>query len=293
MNYEGQIYIPGRAESQSLILQVTLGCSHNKCTFCSFFKDKPFRVKSYEQIEQDILEARKLYPYVPSVFLADGDVVCLSMDRLRPILLKIREVFPEADHVNMYGNFRDVYRKSVEELKELKELGVKMIYTSLESGSDKVLSDIKKGVTSEQIIEASRKLDEAGILYSSNIILGLGGVADSDEHVEESIHLINEMNSYGTGCMILNPQSGTPLYEDIQSGKFELPTYRQILEEERRVLTGIKPEKQIYVYSGGFLPGLQVFVGNLPEDHDIMMQVLKNRENINSHILDQKLRMNG
>jgi radical SAM superfamily enzyme YgiQ (UPF0313 family) len=293
MRYEGNIFTPGSAESQSYILQVTMGCAHNKCTFCSFFKDKPFRVRPYNEIEEDIMAARSYFKHVPSVFLADGNVTCLSMDKLRPILKKIKEVFPESKHTNMYGSYKDIYRKTVEELREMKELGVSFIYTGLESGSNIVLSDIKKGYTAEEAIIAGKKIAEAGIGFSSGAILGLGGVKNSEDHVKESIRVMNEINATGVGIMVLNPQAGTPLYDDIKSGEFELPTYRQIFKEEAEILKGLDIKHPTFVYSGGFLPNNKVMAFNLPEDREYMLEMLEKRNEEFAELLDEKIRVNG
>lgn len=293
MRYEGEIFLPGPIESNSYVLQVTMGCAHNKCTFCSFFKDKPFKVRPYKEIEEDIMMARSYFKHVPSVFLVDGDATCLSMDRLRPILKKIKEVFPESAHTNMYGSFRDIYRKTVDELREMKELGVEFIYTGLESGSDIVLSEIKKGYTAEEAILAGQKLNEAGIGFNTGAILGLGGVKYSQEHVKESIRVMNEINAPAIGLMVLNPQMGTPLFDDIQSGVFELPTYRQILWEEAEILKGLQTKRPTFVYSGGFLPNVQVIIGNLPDDRERILKQLESRTREASDWLDKKIMLNG
>lgn len=293
MRYEGNLFIPGPSESDSYILQVTMGCTHNKCTFCSFFKDKPFKVRPYEEIEEDIMMARQYYKHVRSVFLADGDATCLSMNRLRPILKKIKEVFPESAHTNMYGSYRDVYRKTVDELKEMKELGVETIYSGLESGSDIVLSNIKKGYTAEEAIIGGKKLDEAGISFNSGAILGLGGVKYSEEHVRETIRVMNEINAPSIGLMVLNPQEGTPLFEDIKSGEFELPTYRQIFWEEAEIIKGLDIKRPTRVYSGAFLPGNKVIFGMLPNDKERILQQLENRNIEYSQLLDRTIMLDG
>lgn len=293
MRYKGNMFLPGPTESGSYVLQVTMGCAHNKCTFCSFFKDKPFEVRPYEEIEEDIMMARSYYKHVPSVFLADGNATCLSMDRLRPILKKIKEVFPESAHTNMYGTFKDVYRKTVDELREMKEFGVEFIYTGLESGSDIVLSEIKKGYTAKEAIIAGQKLNEAGIGFGSGAILGLGGIKHSHDHVKESIRVMNELNAPAIGLLVLNPQTGTPLFDDIQSEAFELPTYRQIFWEEAEILKGLQVKRPTFVYSGGFLPNIQVITGNLPDDREHIIKQLKNRTKEASQWLDRKIMLNG
>lgn len=293
MRYEGNIYRPGSSESNSYLLQVTMGCSHNQCTFCSFFKDKPFKVRPYKEVEEDIIEARKYYPHVPGIFLIDGNVTCLSMDRLKPILKKLKEVFPESTHTNMYGSFRDINRKSVDELREMKELGVQHIYIGLESGSDKVLSGIKKGYTAEQAIMAGKRMNEAGIGFGTSLILGIGGVENSEDHIQGTIKVLNEINSAGIALMTVNPQSGTELFSRIMDGTFELPTYRQIFKEEKEILEGFIPKRSCSVYTGGFLPGNQVIVGRFPKDKQSILRQVEQRETALKYLCDKKIQING
>lgn len=293
MRYEGDIYRPGPKENNSYLLQVTLGCSHNKCTFCSFYKEKPFRVRPYEELEEDIMMARSYYRYVPSVFLCDGNVTCLSMDRLRPILQKIKEVFPESAHTNMFGRYSDIYRKTADELKEMKELGVEMIVMGLESGSDIVLSKINKNCTAEEEIIAGQKMHEAGIDLGTGVILGLGGVEHAEDHVKGTIRVLNEINPPNIGITVLNPQTGTPLYNDIQSGAFELPTYRQIFWEEAEILKGLELKRPTHILTGVFLPNDDVISGIFPNDKERLVKLSENRMKKYPQWLDKKLMMNG
>ena len=293
MRYVEPIFRPGPTEGNSYLLQVTIGCAHNKCTFCSFFKDKPFRTRPLEEIKEDLRMAREYFPYDPPVFLIDGDATCYTMDKLRPILEEIRKTFPNSPHTNMYARFGDIYKRySVDDLKEMKELNVKHLYMGMESGSDKVLADIKKGVTQAEMLEAARRMNEAGMSYNGSVILGLGGIRDSEEHIRESIKVINEMRPASLGTTILNIQPGTPLYEDYKNGKFELPTYRDILREERELLEGLDKDLHIYIWTGGFLPGAGVVNGNFPEDRDRILKAISERR-ITNRLLDQKLMVGG
>ena len=216
---------PSPTEWNSYLLQITLGCSHNKCTFCSFFKNKPFRTRPFEEIKEDLQMARAYYKYDPPVFLIDGNATCYSMDKLCPILQEIRKIFLNSPHTNMYARFEDIYKRySVDDLKEMKELNVKLLNIGMESGSDKILMDIKKGNMQAEEIEAASRLNEAGLDFTAAVILGLGDIRDSEEHIRETTKVLNIIQPCAVGVMALNPQSGTPLYEDIQSGKFELPT---------------------------------------------------------------------
>ncbi|MBQ9663529.1 MAG: radical SAM protein [Oscillospiraceae bacterium] len=293
MRYVEPIFRPGPTEGNSYLLQVTIGCAHNKCTFCSFFKNKPFRTRPLEEIKEDLVMARQVYRYDPPVFLIDGDATCYTMDKLRPILQEVRKTFPNSPHTNMYARFGDIYKRySVEDLKEMKELNVKFLYMGMESGSDKVLSDIHKGVTQAEMLEAAARMNKAGMPFNGSVILGLGGITDSEEHIRESIKVINQMHPVSIGTTVLNLQPGTPLYEDYLAGRFELPTYRDILREERTLLEGIDADMPIEVWTGGFLPGDRFVVGQFPEDRNKVMKAISNRR-ITNMLLDQKLMIGG
>lgn len=248
MRYVEPIFRPGPTEYNSYLLQISLGCAHNKCTFCSFYKNKPFRTRPLEEIKEDLRMARQYYDYDPPVFLIDGNATCYTMEKLRPILQEIRKTFPNSPHTNMYARYGDIYHHfSVDDLKEMEELNVKNLGLGMESGSDKVLADIKKGVTQEQMLVAADRVKQAGIEFNGGVILGLGGVKDSEEHIRESIKVINQMKPPLLGVLVLNPQPGTPLYDDVMSGKFELPTYRDVLREERELLEGIDSDYPLRV----------------------------------------------
>ena len=293
MRYVEPIFRPGPTEYDSYLLQVSIGCAHNKCTFCSFFKNKPFRTRPLEEIKQDLRMARQYYPYDPPVFLIDGDATCYTMEKLRPILQEIRKTFPNSPHTNMYARFGDIYKRySVDDLKEMKELNVKFLYMGMESGSDKVLADIKKGVTRSEMLEAGARIREAGIPFNGSVILGLGGVKDSGEHIRESIKVMNQMKPDSIGTTVLNLQPGTPLFEDYRAGRFELPTYRDILREERELLENIGRDYPLEVWTGGFLPGERFIVGQFPQDRDRVMKEISNRH-ITNRMLDQRLIVGG
>ena len=293
MRYEGKIFRPGPTEYNSYLLQVTLGCSHNKCKFCNFYRDKPFRMRPYEELEEDIMMARKQYKHVPGVFLIDGNVTCLSMDRLRPILTKIREVFPESAHTNMFGTLRDINKKSVDELQEMKELGVKMIVAGLESGSDSVLSEMDKGYTADEAIAAGQKMNQAWVGLGTGIILGLGGVKHSEEHIKGSIRVLNEFSCTHVGITVYTPQTDSPLFADIQSGAFELPTYGQIFREEAEIVKGLNFQDPCIFSTGYYYPNNHIVAGQLPHEKDKVLREVESRASTYPQWLDKKIQIGG
>ncbi|GAU78509.1 radical SAM protein [Fusibacter sp. 3D3] len=230
MRYEGTVYRPP-SESDSLILQVTIGCAYNKCTFCSMYKDKQFRMRSENEIFEDIEVARKMYPYVDKFFLADGNALVMPTEKLSRIIEKIKTHFPECKRIGIYGSSSDILLKSSEDLKYLKHLGVGIIYMGIESGSDQVLSLVKKGATANQIIEAGQKIMSQGILLSTMIISGLGGEPLWEEHALESARVINAIDPDYIGLLTLLVDPHAPLADEIDQGKFEVLKPINVLRE--------------------------------------------------------------
>ncbi|MBN2898986.1 MAG: radical SAM protein, partial [Clostridia bacterium] len=193
MRYEGRVFRPP-SEARSLIIQATIGCAHNACVFCSMYKEKQFRARPTEDILEDIAEARSFYPFVKRIFLADGNALALSMDRLKPILESIKETYPECERIGVYGAPMDILNKSVEQLKELKRLGLGIIYLGLESGCDDVLTLMKKGVSAAAMIESAERVKAAGIDLSVTVISGLGGTVYTEAHALETGKVLSAMN---------------------------------------------------------------------------------------------------
>ncbi|WP_375748497.1 radical SAM protein [Vibrio sp. HN007] len=239
MHYEGKIYRPW-PEAQSVLIQTTLGCSNNQCTFCSMFDDKRFKVRDLEDIFLDIEEARRIYPFVESIFLIDGNVMAMRSEKLIKILDKISATFPEIKNIALYSGFNDFRRKSVPELKEMVDAGLTMAYTGLESGDPVVLERIKKGMTREHAIEGMALAKEAGIKVLASFIFGLGGKERSKEHIEGTTSLLNIIQPHEIAPMALAIQPGTELEKEVQRGEFVLPSPLQILEEEKYLLENMK-----------------------------------------------------
>lgn len=232
MKYEGSIYRPP-SEARSLIVQVAVGCAHNKCTFCSMYKDKSFRIKSWEEIKEDLDEARETYRYIKRIFLADGDALVLPAKKLIQILDYIKEIFPECERVGIYAAPKDILLKSEEDLKALKESGLGIVYIGIESGDDQILKDIEKGVSSSEIISSGQKLKAAQIPISITLISGIGGKEKTKEHAMESARVVNRINPEYVSFLTLMLEEGTPLYEDWQNDKFSLLSPKEALEEIR------------------------------------------------------------
>lgn len=236
MHYEGKIYRPW-TEANSLLIQTTLGCSNNKCTFCSMFDDKRFSIRSIDDVFQDIDEARRLYPHVESIFLIDGNVLAVKTRHILQVLNKITETFPECSKISLYAGLNDLRRKSLDDLIALKKAGLAMVYSGLESGDPLVLEQIKKGMTREQALEGMEKAKSAGIRVLLSFIFGLGGRERSDQHITATTELLNQLKPEEIAPMALAIQPGTELATQVTKGDFRLPTPLQLLEEEQYLLS--------------------------------------------------------
>jgi len=228
LKYDGMIFRPP-SEADSLILQVTVGCSYNRCTFCGAYQGKRFRIKHFEEIKEDIDEA-SLYK-IRRVFLADGDALAIPQEKLLQILSYLKEKLKGLERVGIYANAKDILRKDVKELKALKELGLGIIYLGLESGDPEVLNRIKKNATVEQLIGAGKRVKESGILLSVTVILGLGGVEGSQRHAVETGKVLSEMDPDYVGALSLMIVPGTPIEKEIEAGRLVLPTPFGLIQE--------------------------------------------------------------
>ncbi|MBN2284557.1 MAG: B12-binding domain-containing radical SAM protein [Deltaproteobacteria bacterium] len=234
MKYEGIIIRPP-SEAGSLLLQVTVGCSHNKCTFCPTYKGEKFRIKSFDEIEEDILEASR-YGAIRRVFLCDGDALIIPQKKLLPILESINRHIRGLERIGTYANTKAVLRKTTEELAELREQGLAIAYLGLETGNDELLEKIQKGVTAGQMIEAARRIKEAGITLSVTVLLGIGGTEKSEEHARDSAKVLTEMDPDFVGALTVMVVPGTPLHDEQVAGTFELPDQFGFLEELRTMI---------------------------------------------------------
>lgn len=268
MKYEGPLYRPP-SEAYSLIVQATIGCSHNKCTFCSMYKGEKFRIRSTEDIIKDLKIGRAHYKNLKRVFLADGDALIIKTEELVKILETIKSIFPECERVGIYGSPRSVLLKSKEELLKLKGLGLGIIYFGLESGSDKILKDIKKGVNSSEMIEAGQKVMDSGIELSVTLISGIGGKAGSRSHAIESAKVLNKINPDYIGLLTLLLEEGTELNEDVKGGKFKLLTPDEVLLETKLLIQELDVDNCIFRsnHSSNYL----ALKGTLNEDKELLL----------------------
>lgn len=289
MRYEGSIYRPP-SEAYSLLIQVTIGCSHNTCTFCTMFKDKKFRVRPIEEVLEDLEMARRAYPVVEKIFLCDGDALCLSNEKLMRILTRIAELFPECKRVSVYGTARDINRKSDEELKELLDAGMEMIYMGAESGSQAVLDKIHKDVTVREQIDAVKKAERVGIKMSVTFISGLAGLEGWEDHAIATGKMITEMNASYASLLTLMLDPAAPIMKDIESGEMTLLTPEQVVGETYLLLENVMPKKSC-VFRSNHASNYISLRGNLPEDRQRMLAQLKIAMENTGLLKDERFRM--
>lgn len=255
-----------------MLLQVTVGCSHNGCVYCNMYRDKKFRPKPFDTIKADIAEARAIGPRFRRVFLMDGDALILSTKRLMPILDEIRTQLPWVERVGTYGDTRSVGRKSVEELTALREAGLGIVYHGMESGDPEVLERIDKGGTREEAIETARKLREAGLIHSVMVLLGVGGEDLSQQHASGTASALTAMDPAYVGALTTTVVPGTPLHERQQSGQFRLPGKFEMIEELRTIVA--KSNFTNTRFSANHASNYVPIRSTLPRDKDAVIEVL-------------------
>ena len=274
MRYDSDLIYRPPGEWRSYLLQCTIGCSHNKCTFCAMYKEKRFRVRPLEEILEDIDMARDYYgPGVERVFLMDGDAIVMRTEQLLKILEKLYQNFPNLQKVTTYAGPKSTLSKSMTELKELRAAGLTRAYLGVESGSDAVLAAINKGCTAAEMLQAGQNLVEAGIDLWAILILGLTGQdGDWEEHVLSSAKIINEMKPRHLSAMTFAPAKGTQLGEDVLAGRFKVCTPEQILEECRLLVEHLNVDPLHFTsnHASNYLP----LKGGLPEDREKFLGLL-------------------
>ena len=255
MHYEGNCIRPP-SEAYSILLQVTVGCSHNKCTFCGTYKDVRFRIKDDSIILSDILFASKYMKGQNRVFLMDGDSLIIPQKRLIWILDRIKEHLPWVKRVGAYANTKSLEMKSSKDLKELRQNGLKILYLGVESGDEETLKRIRKGTTGQNLIDMGRKAKEAGMKLSVTVLLGIAGREGSLEHARATGALLSAMDPNYVGALTVMLIPGTVLYEEYHHGKFQLPGERELLQELREMIAHTNLTRGLFFsnHASNYLP---------------------------------------
>jgi len=272
MRYEGDIYRPP-SEANSYILQATIGCSWNHCTYCDMYRAKTFRVRAIEETLEDVARAGQAYgPDVDKVFVADGDALILDLEHWTTILDALHRAFPRLRRVSAYATAMNLLEKAPAELARLRELGLSLLYIGPESGDDVTLKRIAKGATAADHVEAARKAHAAGMRLSAIFLLGAGGVERSAEHARASAKLASDMDPRFVSLLTLTVIPGTPIGKQLERGDFALPDVPSLLGELRTFIAEAAPTDAIFRtnHASNWL----ALSGRLPRDRDRLVSVL-------------------
>ncbi len=269
--YAPQVFRPP-SEADSLIFQVTLGCSWNRCTFCAMYRNKNFRVRPLEEVKKEIRWAKENVPEVRKVFLGDGDALIARADFLGEICDFLQECFPDLRRISCYASPQALLLRSVEEMAELRKRGLSLYYLGVESGDDAVLADLEKGVDSKQMIAAGQRAHEAGVKLSTMILLNAGGRALSQQHARGSAEVINAIQPKFVSTLVMTPTEGAPLAQTAAEGKFEVLSPVELAAELREFLSHLNLSASIF--RSNHASNWLALAGNLPRDREAMVQAL-------------------
>ncbi len=271
MHYEGMMIRPP-SEANSILLQVTLGCSHNKCTFCGTFRDKRFDIKKDDIIFEDIEFARQHCKRQNRLFICDGDAMIVPQKRLVKILKQIKNRLPWVERVGLYANTKGIGMKSDEQLKELKGLGVKLVYMGLESGDDQILKEIRKGADSVRMIKMGKRIKESGMQLSVTVLVGLGGKERSKSHALETGRVLSAIDPDFVGALSLMLVPGTELNDQFQKGEFELINPEEMLEELGLMISSTNLSNGLFHanHASNYLP----IRAKLPEEKEKTLELI-------------------
>ncbi|MBP2639913.1 MAG: Radical domain protein [Firmicutes bacterium] len=269
-NAEGMVFRPPN-EANSLILRVTIGCSHNTCTFCSMYKDVRFRIRPLPEIIALIDAYARRFPHVRRVFLADGDALIAPTDHLLTIMSYLHQVFPRLARITCYGGPISILRKSPEELAKLHSAGLYTVYLGIESGDDEVLQAVNKGVTAAEMTEAGQKILAAEIKLSAMIIIGLGGQTHSRQHAIHTAQVINAINPTFLSALTLMLQPGSALRQAADKGKFQ-PLSAYALMQEIRLLTENISVAKPCLFRSNHISNILPLAGTFPNDKEALLE---------------------
>lgn len=283
LNYQGTVIRPP-SEAESLILQVTLGCSDNSCIFCPAYKDKHFKIKSIKEIEQDIKIAYKYYPDIRKIFLADGDALIIPQKDLLIILDKILEVFPSVTRISMYASVKSIELKTVEELKQLQSKKISLVYMGFETGDKDVYQLIQKYGSPQKNVESVLKLKQAGIKSNVTVILGLGGQKFSFMHAKNTANILNQAQPEQIAALTLMVVENTPLYDMCKLNHFQLLKDFDVLKELKILLENLQDFKCLFFsnHSSNYIP----ISARFPKDrHNLISMLNKIISDCNKQVL--------
>jgi len=273
MRYEGPIYRPP-SEADSLLIQATVGCPHNKCTFCTIYKNGPrFRIRPVQDITADMDSASRIYgSTVKTLFLPAGNTIAMKTDDLAGVCLHARNVFPDLERITVYGSSQYIHKKGPRGLKQLADAGLNRIHVGLESGNDDVLGRVKKGVDARRQIEAGQWVVAAGLELSLYVVLGLGGVALTGPHADATADALNQINPDFIRLRTFVPKINTPILDDVESGRFKMLGPHGVMAETGRLVRQLNVTS--YLASDHYTNYIDVH-GRLPDSQNQIMRQIK------------------
>ncbi len=273
LRYEGPIYRPP-SEADSLLVQATVGCPHNLCTFCMVYKQGvKFKVRPLADIKVDLEEARRIYgEAVRTIFLPAGNTIAMPTPALTEVCRFSHRLFPRLQRLTVYGSAQYIYRKGLGQFQTLAEAGLRRIHVGLESGDDVILARIKKGADAAMQTAAGRLVREAGLELNTYVILGIGGRERTEAHARETARVINAVQPQVVRLRTLVPKINTPLLADVQAGRFQMLSPHEVIEETMALLEQI--EAPTRVTSDHYTNYVDI-AGFLPRDRDALLQVLQ------------------
>ncbi len=271
MKYTGPVYRPPY-EANSLLLQVTVGCAHNKCTYCTMYKDVKFAIESIEQIEKDLQEAKQLYGDVKRVFLVNGDAFVLSAGRLKPIAELIIKYFQNVEVITMYASINNIKGKSDEELRELRDLRINDLWVGLETGNEEALNYMNKGFTLKDSYEQLERLNKAGMRHIGIFIFGGAGRGKGIQNAIDTAKLINAAKPMAIATTTMGAFGDSQLARDVENGKFVPATELEVLEEQKKLFELIDVKNIAYL--GLHAINTVSFDALLPRDRDKAIKII-------------------
>ena len=272
--YDYPLYRPP-SEADSTIFQVTLGCSFNKCSFCNMYRTKEYVERPWDEIKSEIQMAAKFYPDTRRVFLADGDALNLSKDRMMEILKYLRENFPRLERISCYAMPKNILQKKDGDLKEIRAAGLDMLYVGIESGNDVVLKKVTKGATYKTIVQACQKAKHYGYILSCMVILGLGGKTYTKEHSSDTARILSETAPDYVGALTLHLEKG--IYHEFMD-KFGEPFVPlddlDVLDELEILIANLNPSRPV-IFRANHASNVYSIGGTMPEDREKLLDLIK------------------
>jgi radical SAM superfamily enzyme YgiQ (UPF0313 family) len=271
LRYEGTLYRPP-SEADSLILQATIGCSWNRCTFCAMYRDKRFRVRKLEELEAEIAAVDRAFGPPQKVFLADGDALVAKASFLEALLDRLRAAWPDLRRVSCYASPQALQIRTLEEMARLREKGLTLYYLGIESGDDVVLAALDKGVDSAEMIRVALKAHAAGVKLSTMILLGAGGRVRSHEHALASAAAVNAIQPRFVSTLVMTPVAGTPLAEQDARGEVDHLDPVELAVELRTFLAAL--DCRATIFRSNHASNWLALAGTLPKDQPALLEAL-------------------